>query len=427
MNPRLPFFDRPSIGVSVGPETVRWAEVHRRKGLVHEVLLDAEPIGEGGLSTALRSLSARSDITVHAVASHLSRDQVRSVEVERPVTSVDDRDRWFATAASPLIPDGVPDGAVVVRAEPLWSDRGVERYLIAAASSRAVEAQVEAFRQAGLRLSALTHVPLALPRAFPSVPPDKTTRLTWEGPQGTWAVRVRGGALVAPPRYLPPSAEAERGPVADLGDGPVPEPFVLACALAIADASIPHPNHRVLSFLDSNDAHEVVEERDRQEAVPLALRALGIAALLLFITSTLQWGASNRLAEAQEARLAMAGQTRQIEEAQRDLERLRLDIDTAQRLVDTRTQTSVGLATVGRLVPNDVWLRSVTMDSVGITIAGQALPGFGLSDFLARLEQAPEFQSALLLVSETGATDDARRQRGFPERVRSFTIATRPR
>ena len=169
----------------------------------------------------------------------------------------------------------------------------------------------------------------------------------------------------------------------------------------------------------------------RQQIAAPATRwplALGCGAILFVTAATIGWRScglqarSTRLArELAAANRTLGGLAPDADELAA-LEARRASLDRREGLVEelrrTRGQPARLLDTIGRSVPDGLWLTALGQSPEGVVVEGQAASLHALADFVANLERSPEVASRVEILRSQAADASAGEAVRFALRAR---------
>ena len=404
-------------------------------GAVHGTQFETFSVDAEQPATTLRAELDQRRLGVRTVALGLPRTAVTVKPIELPDVGgeLQDMVQFELERHLPFASDDPSFDFVALPAEPAGPSAGsaARRVLIAAADRKVVEGALRLAEDARLRPISLTvaahdlvalvasrqrgHVvwlhrigdhttllfltagQLALSRSVPTTDDDALAAeiqrslavARWTGIDAVW--RSGDGAVT----------ESPTAPAPTMCGAPVTAPPYTAHARALlAGVSEPQPG---VSQLVLAVAVAAGRRTRRLELLPARLRprrftrqqlmAAGAlaAAVLLGITALLVPGyrENRRLAVINRRIVELDGPVRAVEQTLQELERKRRLLATIQSLEATTIRPLPVLRDLTELIPTDAWLTTVSLDTKGVELTGQA---GSASALIPLLENSPRFE-----------------------------------
>ena len=204
----------------------------------------------------------------------------------------------------------------------------------------------------------------------------------WRSGDGADVQTPTESALAAfgSPVTAPPYSGRARALLAQIAD---PEPGAAQLATAVALAS-----ERRTRPLDLLPAHLRPRRLTRQQLAAIGALA---AAVILGITALLVPGYqdSRRLVLVNRRIVELDGQVRAVEQTLQELERKRRLLATIQSLESSTVHPLPVLRELTDLIPSDAWLTTLSLDTKGVELTGQA---GAASALIPVLENSPRFE-----------------------------------
>lgn len=444
----LPFLHPSAAALHVGERRLTWVSAARWRHRLHALAITHEAFEDGDAAAALARLVARVKPPHPYVVTHLDAMHLRHAVLHGP--AFDDAaafGAWLQAEAARLLPPHAAPGDFVPRCLVLDEEDEQARCLLVLASRNAVAQRVALLGGAGLKPLRLTSTSAALSQLIglaahrtetrtallhlrthdavlmhaeegrlaamtllPFSPAETEAALLLDEvgavlPEGAGALSIvgegagrladaaRGGGPGVPVRAFGAGAFPR---LSGLADGEVP-PVVLALHTLFTEAG-------AVNFLDEESIYEGRQAIEKREALRASLALGSLVGLLLLVLTGVHAGLATRQAASSAVLQTLAAEVEARAAARADVARLERELRHAERLVAERTDVARLLESVGRAVPEALWLDAATLEetpgAVQLTLRGAALRERALAGYLHRLERAAFGADVRLLYSE---------------------------
>ena len=459
----IPLLHKNAAGLTVHEDSIRWVEIALLRDRLTHLRTEEEPIGEDGLEPALQRLAQRVHVDRWAVATSPLHHRV--LIVDGPAFEhEEDFNTWLNGEVKKALPAGFDPNLFAASCQVLSLTDDAMRCLLLIARKEAVDGSCSEFKVTALStpfagvhrlltLGGFSGDEIVLMLELETLLFFKKGRIEcieplsscWDDFLHELDLQITDRSGLSEKNRVYAAGEDTDGFVAfaddrrnetlsvgalelRFGRKVLPAAFVPAAALALAAIT---PGS--INLLDEVDRSSAVNAVEKAQAMYVLLRTGIVVAALLLIVTAGQLFSDSLLQEALEQRASLTLHLSRVEVAKSELQTLKTDLATAQKLSLTRTTSAQILAEVATHIPDGAWVTSLSFSQENtLEITGQALRREHVTQFLMALERTAFAEQVRLIEAREVNSDKVFQRVRLPRPLQQdqlvvFEIRLKPR